>query len=135
MPIVIKDINAEPYLERTAGPDGKYYIPGLGWLRADLEQSQSKFLGVDDQHGPWVYLVERPAGDGPPMHKHSANRIEFILEGEIHWRDSEGRDSVYGAGTINYVPAGTSYEYVTTKPTRILLWFDARPEWIGEHKR
>lgn len=135
MPIVIKDINAEPFIPRIPEADGKFFIPGIGRLRADLSRAQTKFLGVDDETGPWVYLIERPANDVVPLHKHSANRIEFILEGEIHWRDAEGRDAVYGAGTLNWVPAGTAYEYVTRKPTRILLWFDRKPSWQGEANR
>jgi quercetin dioxygenase-like cupin family protein len=132
MSIVIKNIETEPWIPRIPGPDGKFAVPGIGRLRADLSQAQTKFLGADDENGPWVYLIERPAGDVIPRHKHSANRIEFIMEGELHWRDAEGRDQVYGKGTINYVTAGTEYEYVTTQPTRILLWFDRKPSWVGE---
>jgi hypothetical protein len=135
MSIVIKNINDEPYILREPGPDGKFYVPGVGRLKSDLTRGRSKFLGADDETGPWVYLIDRPAGDVIPLHKHSANRIEFIVEGEIHWKDAEGRDEVYGAGTINYVTAGTLYEYVTTQPTRILLWFDRKPSFIGEANR
>ena len=135
MPIVIKDINAEPYVSREPGPDGKYFVPGVGKFRVDQNQAQTKFLGSDPEAGPWVYLIDRPAGDGTSWHKHTANRIEFIVDGEIQWHDSEGNEATFGAGTINYVPAGTQYEYVTTKPTRILLWFDQRPSWIGEASR
>ena len=134
MTIIIKNIDTAPYVQREVGTDGRYFVPGAGRLRQDLSKAKTKFLG-DPETGPWLYLLDRPAGDGVPLHKHSANRIEFVVEGEIHWKDTEGRDEVYGAGTVTYVTAGTKYEYTVTRPTRILLWFDEKPSLIEEAAR
>ena len=134
MAIMIKNIDTEPYVQKQVGTDGRYAVPGAGRLRQDLSKAKTKFLG-DPEKGPWLYLLDRPAGDGVPLHMHSANRIEFVVEGEIHWKDSEGRDEIYGAGTVTYVTARTKYEYTVTKPTRILLWFDEKPSFLEEGSR
>jgi uncharacterized cupin superfamily protein len=85
----------------------------------------TRFLGRDD--GPWVFYVERAAGDVNPMHRHGANRVEFIIDGEIEWREPGKEPVVYGAGTMSYVDAGTTYGFTVLRDCKILMVFDGSP--------
>src|SRR5262245_4222553 len=96
------------------GADGKRSVPGVP--NAPILKSaagSTRFLGRegDGAGGPWVYYSERPKGDVIPFHKHNSNRIEFLIEGKIEWRERGREPKVYGAGTLSHVDAGVVYGY------------------------
>ena len=93
----------------------------------------TRFLGrrEDDptspSRPPFVYYNQRPAGDVTADHKHVANRVEFLIAGEIEWREKGKAPVVYGPGTLTYVEAGTVYGYTVLKDATILILFDGSP--------
>jgi quercetin dioxygenase-like cupin family protein len=129
MPVVIANIDEVPFLEPVLRPDGSKYVPGLGVIKTGTK-GRTKFLG-NDETGPWIYVLERPAGDVIPRHKHVADRVEYLIEGEIEWREDDGSVTTYGPGTVSFVTRGTEYEYTVKRDARILLWFAARPGFLG----
>ena len=111
--------------------------PGLGAVPG-TDQKQTRYLGLptdnplDPQMPPFVYHIRRPAGDVTPVHSHRANRIEFVIDGKIEWRE-QGKDPVvYGAGTLTYVEAGTTYGYTVLEDATILIIFEDRP-YVSEY--
>ena len=111
--------------------EGTFERPGLD--SGDGTAKSTKYLGLvgDDPvhpaNPPYAYLIRRPSGDVTKDHKHRANRVEFIVEGEIEWRE-QGREPVrYGAGTLTYVEAGTVYGYTVLEDAKILILFDRPP--------
>jgi hypothetical protein len=123
----VVNVNDHPYRERKYLPDGREVIPGLGPVRVDVPSgSKSKFFG-DPEEGPWIYQLELPAGTNVARHAHRADRVEFMIEGEIEWSEDNAEPRVYGAGTLSHVTAGTFYQYRVLKDARILLWFADRP--------
>jgi hypothetical protein len=129
MPVVIANIDQVPYLEPVLRADGRKYVPGLGLIKASTK-GRTKFLG-DEETGPWIYVLDRPAGDVIPRHQHTSDRVEFLVEGEIEWREDDGSVTTYGPGTVSFVTKGTAYEYTVMQDSRILLWFAERPGFIG----
>lgn len=113
-----------------AKPDesGVRKVPGVGENVKVMDRARgtTRFLG-DETSGPWVYYSERPAGDEIPLHKHRANRTEFLIEGEIEWVEPGKDPVVYGAGTLSYVEAGTVYGYTVRRDARILIHFEDPP--------
>jgi hypothetical protein len=113
------------------GADGKRHLPGVP--NAPLMKSQAntvtKFLGRqgEDGEGPWVYYKEQKKGDRVTFHRHSANRIEFLIEGSIKWIEKGAEPKVYGAGTLSYVEAATIYGYDVLEDSKILIVFDKAP--------
>src|SRR5205085_12339429 len=101
------------------------YGPGLGLIKADT-RGRTRFVG-DEQDGPWIYVLDRPAGDVVPRHRHTSDRVEFVVAGEIEWREDDGSVTAYGPGTVSFVTKGTAYEYTVMQDSRILLWFAERP--------
>lgn len=103
-------------------------VPGVGGdvKVMDRARGTTRFLG-DEDSGPWVYYSERPAGDEIPLHKHRANRTEFLIEGEIEWLEPGNDPVVYGAGSMSYVTAGTVYGYRVLKDAKILIHFQEPP--------
>jgi quercetin dioxygenase-like cupin family protein len=106
--------------------------PGTGKV-AGTDRKSTRFLGLpgvnplDPQRAPYVFYIKRPAGDVTPAHSHQANRIEFVIEGAIEWRQ-RGKEPVrYGAGTLTYVQAGTVYGYTVLEDATILIVFEDRP--------
>jgi quercetin dioxygenase-like cupin family protein len=90
----------------------------------------TKFLGRLDEEGegPWVFYKEQKKGDVVPFHRHTANRTEFVIEGEIEWRERGKEPKIYGAGTLSYVEAGVLYGYeVLSEDAKILIIFDQAP--------
>jgi quercetin dioxygenase-like cupin family protein len=67
-----------------------------------------------------------------PVHSHKANRIEYVLQGKIEWRQRGKEPVVYGAGTMTYVEAGTTYGYTVLEDAEILIIFDDRP-YVSEY--
>ncbi len=113
--------DVEPKIERA----------GDGSTRRD--RKTTRFLGrqgedfVRPERPPFAYFIERPEGDVTPDHSHDANRIEFVVEGRIEWREP-GKPAVeYGAGTLTYVEAGTVYGYTVLEDARILIVFEESP--------
>jgi hypothetical protein len=106
--------------------------PGHGMVPGD-ERKNTRYLGLPDDNPldpekpPYVFYIRRPAGDVTPDHSHRANRIEFVIEGRIEWREPGKEPVVYGAGTLTYVEAGTVYGYTVLDDATILIVFDARP--------
>jgi quercetin dioxygenase-like cupin family protein len=100
---------------------------------AERQGKSTRFLGapgedfVDPKQPPYAYLIERPKGDITPDHAHNAGRTEYVLEGEIEWREPGKEPKVYGAGTLTYVEAGTVYGYSVLEDAKILILFDSPP--------
>jgi hypothetical protein len=82
---------------------------------------------LDPQMPPYAYFIHRPTGDVTPDHSHRANRVEFVVEGKIEWRERGKPPKVYGAGTLTYVEANTVYGYTVLEDAKILIVFDGPP--------
>lgn len=93
----------------------------------------TRFLGVRSEdfvspkEPPYAYFIERPKGDVTPDHSHNAARTEFLIEGEIEWREPGKEPKTYSAGTLSYVEAGTIYGYTVLQDAKILIQFDKPP--------
>jgi len=113
-------------------PDLEAQIARPGGVRGQGHKS-TRFLGLPDQDfvlptkPPYAYFIERPKGDVTPDHAHNANRIEFVVEGRIEWREKGKPPVEYGAGTLTYVEAGTTYGYTVLEDARILIVFEKSP--------
>ncbi len=111
--------------------------PGSGKVAGD-ERKNTRYLGLPDdnpldpQQPPYVFYIRRPAGDVTPVHSHRANRVEFVIEGRIEWREPGKAPVEYGAGTLTYVEAGTVYGYTVLEDATILIVFDDRP-YVSEY--
>ena len=96
-------------------------------------RKSTRFLGLPDEdpvtpkHPPYAFYIKRPKGDVTPEHSHVANRIEFVIEGRIEWRERDKEPVEYGAGTLTYVEAGTSYGYEVLEDATILILFEESP--------
>jgi hypothetical protein len=124
---LVVNVNEHPYWENQVMPDGRRLVPGLGLIRADVKPgTKNKFFG-DPDNGPYIYLLEVPAGTAINRHAHKSDRIEFLMEGEIEWEEDDGKITTYGAGTLTHVTAGTFYQYRVLKDAKILLTFYGRP--------
>ncbi len=109
---------------------GVRQIPGMSSVPTiRTSNGVSRFLGREDgtEEGPWAYYSERPRGDLIPLHKHSSNRIEFLISGEIEWFEQGQSPRKYGAGTLSHVNAGVAYGYRVLEDATILIIFDAKP--------
>jgi quercetin dioxygenase-like cupin family protein len=114
-----------PNLEEQIERPGGHEVSGA--------RKTTRFLGLEGEDfvsplkPPFAYFIERPKGDITPDHSHNANRLEFVVEGRIEWRE-QGREPVtYGPGTLTYVEAGTIYGYTVLEDARILIVFEKSP--------
>ena len=104
-----------------------------GGSTASSKKKTTRFLGirsedfVNPEEPPYAYYIERPKGDITPDHSHHAARTEFLIEGEIEWRETGKPPQRYGAGTLTYVEAGTVYGYTVIRDAKILIQFDRSP--------
>ncbi len=93
----------------------------------------TRFLGrpeddpVKPARPPYAFHIRRPRGDVTPEHSHNANRIEFLIEGRIEWREVGKEPVEYGGGTLTYVEAGTVYGYEVLEDATILIIFEEPP--------
>ena len=93
----------------------------------------TRFLGrvdedpVSPQTPPFAFLIKRPRGNVTLDHSHLANRIEYVIEGRIEWREPDKPPVTYGAGTLTYVEAGTVYGYEVLEDATILIVFEEPP--------
>lgn len=114
-----------PNLEET--------VDRLGGQELASGPKSTRFLGlpgedfVNPHKPPYAYFLERPAGDITPEHCHDANRLEFVVEGKIEWRERGAEPVVYGSGTLTYVDAGTTYGYTVLEDAKILIVFESPP--------
>lgn len=116
-----------PYWKPEMLPDGRHVTPGLGPRNADVgENVKYKFLG-DPEKGPWIYVLDVPAGQEIPRHSHRTDRIEYLVEGEVEWQEDNGAKILYGPGTLTHVATGTFYKYRVLKDSKILICFPSRP--------
>jgi hypothetical protein len=127
----VVNVNNLPDIEPMIKRPGSGVVPGTG-------AKWTHYLGLPDdnpldpQRPPFMYHIRRPAGDVTPVHSHKANRIEFLIEGKIEWRERGEDPVVYGAGTMTYVEAGTTYGYTALEDSTILIIFDDRP-YVSEY--
>lgn len=129
-----RDVASESHLQFG----GDHATPGFGRVRSGVE-ARVKWLGGTDEAGPWIYHVERRAGEVIPPHRHHADRVEYILEGTIEWHEADeavawyrdgalaGTGERYVANSLTWVPAGRVYGYRIIEDTRLLLWFGSSP--------
>src|SRR4051794_32686477 len=107
--------------------------PGVGAVPG-TDGKSTRYLGLPDdnpldpQKPPFAFYIRRPAGDVTPEHSHRANRIEFVIDGRIEWRERGKEPVEYGAGTLTYVEAGTVYGYTVVEDATILIIFETRPQ-------
>ncbi len=96
-------------------------------------RKSTRFLGRPEEdpvtpgQPPYAFHIKRPKGDVTPDHSHLANRIEFLIEGRIEWREQGKAPVEYGAGTLTYVDAGTVYGYEVLEDATILIVFETSP--------
>jgi hypothetical protein len=125
----IVNVSDVPELEARIRRPGQREDPDA---RASGRKS-TRFLGRTDDDAtaptrpPFAYYNRRPAGDVTPEHRHVANRVEFLIEGRIEWRERGKDPVVYGPGTLSYVEAGTVYGYTVLEDAVILILFDGSP--------
>src|SRR4029453_2323237 len=99
--------------------------PGVGKIPdqvRNIEGIYYKYFGKNQKDGRWVYMVKFAAGHHIDKHSHAADRVEYVLDGEILF---EGE--VLGAGSFTFITARTQYEYDILKETTILLMFNGAP--------
>jgi hypothetical protein len=107
--------------------------PGAEASGSNEPGKSTRFLGLPSEDfvhptkPPFAYYIERPKGDITPDHSHNAGRTEYVIEGQIEWREPGKQPQVYGAGTLTYVEAGTIYGYSVLEDARILILFDRSP--------
>jgi hypothetical protein len=121
---LIVDTNKVPF--KPVDRQEKY--PGVGKIPDSVRGVEGiyyKFFGQSPKEGPWVYMVKFPAGHHIDKHSHAADRVEYVLEGEIEF---DGQ--LFGAGSFSYITARTQYEYDILKDTTILLIFNGPPGLI-----
>lgn len=114
-------------------PDVEEQIGRVGGREISGALKTTRFLGpegedfVNPLKPPFAYFIERPKGDVTPDHSHNANRLEFVVEGRIEWREQGLEPVTYGPGTLTYVEAGTVYGYTVLEDARILIVFEKSP--------
>jgi mannose-6-phosphate isomerase-like protein (cupin superfamily) len=122
----VVNIGDRPDIEAIIERPGTGAVPGT-------ERKSTRYLGLDDdnpmdpQKPPFAFYIRRPAGDVTPEHSHQANRVEFVIEGRIEWRERGKEPVEYGAGTLTYVEAGTVYGYTVLEDATILILFETAP--------
>jgi hypothetical protein len=125
----IINVDQVPELEGRIARPGK--VAALHPSASGLKST--RFLGragedpTSPVQPPFAYYNRRPAGDVTPEHRHVANRVEFLIEGKIEWRERGRKPVVYGPGTLTYVEAGTTYGYTVIEDATILILFDGSP--------
>ena len=123
----VVNVNDLPDIEKIIERPGSGAVPGT-------DRKSTRYLGLPDdnpldpQKPPFAFHIRRPAGDITPDHSHRANRIEFVIEGRIEWRERGKEPVEYGAGTLTYVEAGTVYGYTVLEDATILIIFESRPQ-------
>jgi hypothetical protein len=123
----VVNVNDRPDIEAVIERPGHGAVPGT-------DRKHTHYLGpaddnpLDPQQPPFAYYIRRPAGDVTPDHSHRANRVEFVIEGKIEWRERGKEPVAYGAGTLTYVEAGTVYGYTVIEDATILIIFESRPQ-------
>src|SRR4030088_421238 len=73
-----------------------------------------------NHHGPQIYP---PGNRGLPFGPHPHRGFEtltFILDGELAHKDSTGRESVIGAGGVQWMTAGAGVVHSETSPDAFL---------------
>ena len=124
MPAHVVNLHERPDVEAKIERPGAVIAKG---------RKTTRFLGLPDQDfvdpnkPPYAYFIERPAGDVTPDHAHNANRTEFVVEGRIEWRERGKAPVEYGAGTLTWVEAGTTYGYTVLEDAKILILFERSP--------
>ena len=122
----VVNVNDRPDIEAIIERPGHGKVPGD-------ERKNTRYLGLPDDNPrdpekpPFVFYIKRPAGDVTPDHSHRANRIEFVIDGKIEWREPGKAPVVYAGGTLTYVEAGTVYGYTVLEDATILIVFEDRP--------
>ncbi len=107
--------------------------PGAAGSKPAKANRSTRFLGLpgedfaNPKQAPFAYHIRRPKGDVTVEHCHTANRIEYLIEGKIEWRERGVEPVVYGPGTLTYVVAGTVYGYTAMEDATILIIFDQSP--------
>lgn len=124
-PITIKSINDYEYYQ--AGPDGSMTIPGVGTIKDDMHGGKSRWLGLDEEEGPWVYVNYFPKGYVAKPHFHAANRTEILVQGKILWQVPGEEPVEYEAPTFSYVKARTVYGFEVLEDAEIYVIFDEAP--------
>ena len=66
-------------------------------------------------------------GTSRPITRITPREPNFLIEGEIEWREPGKPPRTYGAGTLSYVEAGTIYGYTVIQDAKILIQFDRSP--------
>jgi quercetin dioxygenase-like cupin family protein len=123
----VVNVSDRPDIEAIIERPGTGAVPGT-------DKKSTRYLGLssdnplDPREPPFAFYIKRPAGDVTPEHSHRANRIEFVIEGAIEWRERGKEPVVYGAGTLTYVEAGTVYGYTVLENATILIVFESRPQ-------
>jgi len=122
----VVNVNERPDIEAMINRPGSGAVAGT-------ERKRTHFLGqpddnpIDPQKPPFAFYIKRPVGDVTPDHSHLANRVEFVIEGKIEWRERGKEPVEYGAGTLTYVEAGTVYGYTVLEDATILIIFEGVP--------
>jgi hypothetical protein len=122
----VVNVNDRPDIEKIIERPGVGAVPGT-------DRKATHYLGpaddnpLDPQRPPYAYYIRRPKGDVTKDHSHRANRVEFVIDGRIEWRERGKEPVEYGAGTLTYVQAGTVYGYTVLDDATILIVFETAP--------
>lgn len=124
-PVTIRSIDDYPYYQ--PGPDGTMAIPGVGVIRDHMNGGRSRWLGLDEEEGPWVYINYFPKGYIAKPHFHAANRTELLMKGAILWQEPGKKPRRYDAPAFSYVLARNVYGFEVLEDSEIYVIFDTRP--------
>ncbi len=61
----------------------------------------------DREKGPWILVVSLPPGHVIAPHRHNADQVRYIINGEI---TTDGR--IHGPGTVYYTDRRTDYSFI-----------------------
>jgi quercetin dioxygenase-like cupin family protein len=107
--------------------DGLLVGAGQGETRSSPLGGDVRFVlrGSDSGGALTALEVANPAGQGPPLHVHTAqDETIFVLDGELRWRLGD-EVQLAGAGAFVFIPRGAPHCFQVTPdgPARMLITF------------
>ena len=91
-------------------------VPGAKtWL---MEGHEHGILGTS------ILVAEVAPGEGPPLHLHFTEEIQYVLEGHLSFIIGDKRFEVSEPGIV-HIPAQTTHAFVNigTQPMRVVTFF------------
>lgn len=90
--------------------------------------SEISILRVDPKTQATQLMIRIPANFHVPMHWHTANETHTVISGTFVM-ECEGKRTVLGVGSYNYVPSKMTHEAWTTTREGALLFITVDAAW------